>query len=144
MRWCSSHAATVCWCHIGFIFSVSALCSLKQSHRRFPLSLSYTLQAFIYPVLLFLDATFEVFLHLTASPLGVRRNTSTLLLLTQITHLQTNTHTKKHLLSSISTQVRVGDFSESSHSFSEELVCKCVYLLEVFLTQVFKLFAVFL
>lgn len=51
------------------------------------------------PSLLFLDAAFEIFLHLTASPLGVRLNltTPTLLFLTQIPHLQTYTGKKTSL-----------------------------------------------
>lgn len=57
---------------------------------------SLDLLVFIHPInpsLLFPDAAFEIFLHLTASPLGVRLNltTPTLLFLTQIPHLQTYT-----------------------------------------------------
>lgn len=64
------------------------------------LSLDHLNLVFINPLLLFLDAAFQVFLHLTASPLAVRLNlaAATLLLLTQIPHLQTHTITSSFIL----------------------------------------------
>lgn len=86
---------------IIYLSSCRLIESLTESNTRCSSNLMIlNYLVFINPLLLFLDAAFQVFLHLTASPLAVRLNlaAATLLLLTQIPHLQTQMITNSFIL----------------------------------------------
>lgn len=77
---------------------------------------------YIHPSLLFLDAVFETFLHLTAFPLGVRLKLATpiLLLLTQLPHLHSHTHTQAKVCLAAHTQKKARHLKKNTESILME------------------------